>query len=141
MPSGLIRVAKRTLSGEILQTIITPDFLSLVKSMVAVQGNYGDIVHTLDAIDQCGGCSASVALHPLPRTGRLYGQKTEIDAEPLETEESSQEQPSQEASEQESLADEETANQELDTTVGAIKSYSTSKTPWYRRVPFTKTSD
>jgi hypothetical protein len=134
MSSGLIRVAKRTLSGEILQTIITSDFVSLVKSMAAIQGNYGDIVHTLDALEQCGGCSTHVALHPMPRTGRLYGQETEI--KPSEPEESLQD---------------ETGSQETDTNKSTsrasdsedsmVRSYSTSKTPWYRRMPFTKTSD
>ena len=136
MPSGLIRVAKRALNGEILQTIITADFNSLVKAMVAVQGNYGDIVHSLDAIQQCGGCSAQVALHPLPRTGRLYGQKTEIDQETIESQESTQE---------DSLADpaltEESNREQIDVTTGTVKSYSTSKTPWYRRMPFSNTSD
>ncbi|MFM8570522.1 MAG: HEAT repeat domain-containing protein [Pirellula sp.] len=136
MPSGLIRVAKRTLRGEILQSIISSDFNSLVKSMLAVEGNYGDIVHTLDAIAQCGGCSAPIALHPLPRTGRLYGQKTEIDAEPTESEDSS----SADSSEENSQSDE-VQSPEVDATLGTIKSYGNSKTPWYRRMPFTNTSD
>ena len=151
MPSGLIRVAKRTLSGEILQTIITPDFESLVKSMLAVEGNYGDIVHSLEALQQCGGCSAPIALHPLPRSGRLYGQKTEIDVEPTSDEPStgeleSQESISSDGSDSENYGIEnsvarESQGQEEDATIGAIKSYSTTKTPWYRRMPFTSTSD
>jgi hypothetical protein len=136
MPSGLIRVTKRTLSGEVLQTIITSDFVSLVKAMIAVQGNYGDMVHTLDAIEQTGGCSAPIALHPLPRTGRLYGQKTEVDAEPAESPEDQIEGSSSEDSDGQV-----TVGSGVDATDGAIKSYSTSKTPWYRRMPFTKSSD
>ena len=136
MPSGLIRVAKRTLSGEVLQTIITADFVSLVKAMLAVEGNYGDIVHTLDAIEQTGGCSAPIALHPLPRSGRLYGQKTEIDAQPAESPDTETEGSSSEDSDSQ-----EKVGSGVDATESVIKSYSTSKTPWYRRMPFTKSSD
>ena len=151
MPSGLVRVAKRTLSGEILQTIITPDFESLVKSMLAVEGNYGDMVHALDAIQQCDGCSAPIALHPLPRSGRLYGQKTEIDVEPTVEESTTDELDSEDSmaaedfdSQGPSLAsslDAESQVQGEDAEIGAIKSYSTTKTPWYRRMPFTNSSD
>lgn len=141
MPSGLIRVAKRMLNGEILQTIITADFASLIKSMVAVQGNYGDIVHTLDAIQQCGGCTAQVALHPLPRTGRLYGQKTEIEAESIESDDSMQDGSISEESLSENEPSDQSNSEQFDVTAGTVKSYSTSKTPWYLRMPFSKTSD
>ena len=136
MPSGLIRVAKRTLNGEVLQTIITSDFVSLVKSMLAVQGNYGDIVHTLDAIERTGGCSAPIALHPLPRTGRLYGQKTEIDSQTVESPD-----PDNEESKSEQSDEQDTIGSGVDATVSTIKSYNSTKAPWYRRMPFTKSSD
>jgi len=136
MPSGLIRVAKRTLNGEVLQTIITSDFVSLVKSMLAVQGNYGDIVHTLDAIERTGGCSAPIALHPLPRTGRLYGQKTEIDSQTVESPD-----PDNEESTSEQSDEQDTIGSGVDATVSTIKSYNSTKAPWYRRMPFTKSSD
>ena len=70
LSSGLIRVAKRAMTGEINQTIITADIISLIKAMPAIGGNYGDIVHALDAVSQINGCSAPIAFHPLPRTDR-----------------------------------------------------------------------
>lgn len=165
MSSGLVRVAKRTLSGEILQTIITSDLVSLIKSMIAVQGNYGDIVHTLDAIERSGGCSASVALHPLPRTGRLYGTPTEVEfSEPSRSESSLSESSLSESDDDQSM-DETTGDlpsfedssstgspkSDLDIqgsdpsssgpSSSGARSYSTTKTPWYRRMPFTNTSD
>jgi hypothetical protein len=119
--------------------------------MLAVEGNYGDIVHSLEAIQQCGGCSAPIALHPVPRSGRLYGQKTEIDVEPTSDEPSTGELDSQESISSDEADSEnygvensvarESQGQEEDATIGAIKSYSTTKTPWYRRMPFTSTSD
>jgi hypothetical protein len=74
MSSGLVRVAKKTISGEVLQSIHTADVVSLIKAMPAIEGNYADLVHLLDALEQCQACSAQIALHPLPRTARLYGQ-------------------------------------------------------------------
>jgi hypothetical protein len=158
-------VAKRTLSGEILQTIITSDLVSLIKSMIAVQGNYGDVVHTLDAIERSGGCSASVALHPLPRTGRLYGTPTEVEFSESSRSESSQSESSLSesslsesddaqpidgpSSDLPSLGDPSSAGsakneldvQRSDPLSSGARSYSTTKTPWYRRMPFTNTSD
>lgn len=77
MSSGLVRVAKRTLSGEVLQSIHTADLVSILKAMPAVEGNYGDVVHLLDALEQSKSCSVPIALHPLPRTSRLYGKSDE----------------------------------------------------------------
>jgi hypothetical protein len=160
MSSGLVRVAKRTLSGEILQTIITSDLVSLIKSMIAVQGNYGDIVHTLDAIERSGGCSASVALHPLPRTGRLYGTPTEVEFSESSRSESSLSESNLSESDDAPSMDETTGDlpsledssstgspksdldvQGSDPSSSGARSYSTTKTPWYRRMPFTNTSD
>jgi hypothetical protein len=164
MSSGLIRVAKRTLSGEILQTIITSDLVSLIKSMIAVQGNYGDLVHTLDAIERCGACSTALALHPLPRTGRLYGTATEVESseaistEAISTEADSTETDSsqrassetyepqsqdypQEVSSSPASTRNESVVKESESSSSASRSYATSKTPWYRRMPFTNTSD
>ncbi|MCY3007586.1 MAG: HEAT repeat domain-containing protein [Planctomycetota bacterium] len=154
MSSGLIRVAKRTLSGEILQTIITSDLVSLIKSMIAVQGNYGDLVHTLDAIERCGACSTAVAMHPLPRTGRLYGTPTEVESVESGSSESgssesgltetldpeSQDYP-QEASSSAASARNGSVVKELEPSSSESRSYATSKTPWYRRMPFTNPSD
>jgi hypothetical protein len=155
MSSGLVRVAKRTLSGEILQTIITSDLVSLIKSMIAVQGNYGDIVHTLDAIERSGGCSASVALHPLPRTGRLYGTPTEVEFSESSLSESSLSESDDAQSMNETTGDLPTLEdssstgspksdldiQGSDPSSSGARSYSTTKTPWYRRMPFANTSD
>lgn len=79
MSSGLVRVAKRTISGEVLQSIHSADVVSLIKAMPAIEGNYSDLVHLLDALEQCQACSAQIALHPLPRTARLYGQPDAAD--------------------------------------------------------------
>jgi hypothetical protein len=133
--------------------------------MIAVQGNYGDIVHTLDAIERSGGCSASVALHPLPRTGRLYGTPTEVEFSESSRSESSL----SESSLSESSLSESDDAQSMNETTGDLptledssstgspksdldiqgsdpsssgaRSYSTTKTPWYRRMPFANTSD
>jgi hypothetical protein len=87
----------------------------------------------------------------LPRSGRLYGQKTEIDVEPTGDGSSTGELESQESISSDGTDSEnygiensvarESQGQEEDATIGAIKSYSTTKTPWYRRMPFTSTSD
>jgi hypothetical protein len=132
----------------------------LIKSMIAVQGNYGDIVHTLDAIERSGGCSASVALHPLPRTGRLYGTPTEVEFSESSRSESSLSESSLSESDDDQSMDETTGDlpsfedssstgspksdldvQGSDPSSSGARSYSTTKTPWYRRMPFTNTSD
>jgi len=78
MSSGLVRVAKRTISGEVLQSIHTADLVSILKAMPAIEGNYGDVVHLLDALEQSKSCSVPIAMHPLPRTSRLYGKPDEL---------------------------------------------------------------
>lgn len=86
MSSGLVRVAKRTISGEVLQSIHTADLVSILKAMPAIEGNYGDVVHLLDALEQSKSCSVAIAMHPLPRTSRLYGKPDEV-SEAIEEEE------------------------------------------------------
>lgn len=74
LSSGLMRVAKIQLDGEVLQSIISSDLESLIRAMPAVNANYNDMVHSLDLLGSENCLSGQVAINPRPRPGRIYNR-------------------------------------------------------------------
>lgn len=72
MSNGMVRLAKRHISGEILQAAVSSDLVSIVRGMSSIEGNYNDIVHILDQLGSSNQISIPVAVNPRPKAGRVY---------------------------------------------------------------------
>jgi hypothetical protein len=72
MSNGMVRLAKRHISGEILQAAVSSDLVSIVRGMSSIEGNYNDIVHILDQLGSSKQISIPVAINPRPKVGRTY---------------------------------------------------------------------
>ncbi len=84
LASGMIRIAKRQVNGEVLQNIIASDLQSLLKALPTIDANYSDVVHTLDRLNQDGYLSIPVAFNPRPRAGRVYEREENVIEEATE---------------------------------------------------------
>jgi hypothetical protein len=74
LSGGLMRIAKKQANGEVLQSIIANDLNALMRAMPSIEGNYNDVVHTIDQLGVGGHLSIPVAINPRPRAGRIYNR-------------------------------------------------------------------
>ena len=74
MSNGMVRMAKRLQSGEILQAVVSSDLASILKGMPTIDGKYSDVVHLLDQLHATDQISVPVAINPRPRAGRVYAR-------------------------------------------------------------------
>jgi len=87
MSNGMVRMAKRLQTGEILQAVVSSDLASILKGIPTIEGKYADVVHMLDQLHATDQISVPVAINPRPRAGRVYDRDraTETDQEALDS--------------------------------------------------------
>jgi hypothetical protein len=87
MSNGMVRMAKRLQTGEILQSVVSSDLASILKGIPTIEGKYADVVHMLDQLHATDQISVPVAINPRPRAGRVYDRDraTEADQESLDS--------------------------------------------------------
>lgn len=75
--SGMIRMAKRHATGDVMQAVVTSDLVSIVRGMLTIEANYNDIVQILDELGRTNQISIPVAMNPRPKAGRLHTREEE----------------------------------------------------------------
>ena len=70
-----IKMTKRHATGEVLNSVVASDIISVLKGIATIQGNYNDVVHTLDLLSNNHCMVTPVALNPRPFAGREYVRK------------------------------------------------------------------
>lgn len=81
MSNGMVRMAKRLQTGEILQAVVSSDLASILKGIPSIEGKYADVVHLLDQLHATDQISVPVAMNPRPRAGRVYDRERSTEAD------------------------------------------------------------
>lgn len=75
-----IKMTKRKTSGEVFNTIVASDVVSILRGMTIIQASYNDVVHTLNSLSNARALATPLALNPRPAAGREYVRKSPLDA-------------------------------------------------------------
>jgi hypothetical protein len=75
-----LKMTKRKTSGEVFNTIVASDVVSILRGMANIQASYNDVVHTLNSLSNAKALATPLALNPRPSAGREYVRKSPLNA-------------------------------------------------------------
>ena len=75
-----LKMTKRKTSGEVFNTIVASDVVSILRGMANIQASYNDVVHTLNRLSNAKALATPLALNPRPSAGREYVRKSPLNA-------------------------------------------------------------
>lgn len=76
-----IKMTKRHINGEILNSVVSSDIVAILRGMSGIQANYNDVVHTVDALSNKRALASPIAFNPRPFAGREYVRKKTTSAD------------------------------------------------------------
>jgi hypothetical protein len=75
-----LKLTKRKISGEVNNSIVASDLVSVLRAMGTVQASYNDVVHSLESLSSSKALVTPVVMNPRPFAGREYIRKSQSDS-------------------------------------------------------------